>query len=364
VEEPKPAERAHPQPKPAERAHPRPGRLIPSAWEGWDDARLMDLRLCDLGLSLRASPAQPLVEQVMRELRERGLRLRPHFWLSDDWFCPDDVPGVAIPFYLAHPRLARLEQNQMLEVEGGTPEWGLRILRHEVGHAVENGYRLRRLKGRRQLFGLSSEKYPEYYTPKPYSKSFVLHLDSWYAQSHPDEDFAETFAVWLTPESDWARRYAGWKALKKLEYMDELMRSLAGKPPVVKTRREVDPLRSLKKTLREHYEQRRRHYGMDEPDLYDRDLKRLFSSAPEHARNPTAARFLKRVRKEVRRLVRRWTGEYQYTIDQVLGDMIGRCRELNLRLAAPEDQAKQEFLVLLTVQTMNYLHSGRHRLAL
>ena len=27
-----------------------------------------------------------------------------------------------------------------------------------------------------------------------------MHLDPWYAQSHPDEDFAETFAVWLTPE--------------------------------------------------------------------------------------------------------------------------------------------------------------------
>ena len=336
----------------------------PSVWEGWDDAHLLEVRLCDLLLTVPESPLQPLIDEVRKELAERDLRFRPHFWISDDWFSPDDVPGVALPFYLAHPRLARLEQNQMLEVEGGTPDWALRILRHEVGHAVENAYRLRRLKRRRELFGLSSEKYPEHYTPKPYSKSFVLHLDSWYAQSHPDEDFAETFAVWLTPGSDWARRYAGWKALKKLEYVDELMRSLAGKPPEVRNRREVDPLRSLKRTLREHYEQRRRHYGMDEPDLYDRDLKRLFSSAPEHAKSLPATRFIQRHRKEARRLVRRWTGEYQYTIDQVLADMIDRCRELNLRLAGPEEQAKQELLLLLTVQTMNYLHSGRHRLAL
>jgi hypothetical protein len=342
----------------------RRGKLPPSEWESWDDQRLLDLRLSDLELHLSGSAMEPLIEQVRREVQERGLRFRPHFWLSDDWFCPDGIPGVAIPFFLAHPRLARLEQNQMLEVEGGTPEWALRILRHEVGHALENAFDLRRLHVRRQLFGPTSQKYPKYYTPKPYSKSYVLHLDSWYAQSHPDEDFAETFAVWLTPGSDWATRYAGWKALQKLECVDALMRELVGKRPKRTNRRRVDDVSTLRKTLREHYTERQRHYGVKEPDLYDRDLKRLFSSAPEHAQNPPAARFLQRLRKEARRLVQRWTGEYQYTIDQVLGDMIARCRELDLRLAGSEEQARQEFLLLLTVQTMNYLHSGRHRLYL
>jgi hypothetical protein len=66
----------------------------------------------------------------------------------------------------------------------------------------------------------------------------------------------------------------------------------------------------------------------------------------------------------VRQLVSSWTGIYQYTIDQVLEDMIERSRELKLRLAVPEDQARQQFAVLLTVQAMNYLHSGGHRVAL
>lgn len=342
----------------------RPRPLLPPVWEGWDDERLLDLRLCDLGLRLRGSPVEPLVRQVQRDLRAKGLRFRPHFWIGDDWFCPDGVPGVSIPFYVVHPRLARLEQSFMLEVEGGTPEWGLRILRHEVGHAIENAYRLRRRKRRRELFGPTSLPYPESYKPRPYSKSYVLHLESWYAQSHPDEDFAETFAVWLTPGSDWARRYAGWKALRKLEYVDALMRELAGQPPLVTNRRRVEAISTLRKTLREHYDERLHHYGIDEPDLYDRDLKKLFSSAPQYASNPTAASFIQRVRRETRRLVRRWTGEYQYTIDQVLADMIARCRELGLRLSGPEADARQQFLVLLTVQTMNYLHSGRHRLAL
>jgi len=358
-----------PSPPPATPAGPAPRRrgrrrLPPAEWADWSDERLLDLRLSDLDLRIEDSGLQPLIDQVRGELLEKGLRFHPHFWLSDEWFCPDGVPGVAIPFYLAHPRLSRLEQSQMLEVEGGTPEWCLRILRHEIGHAVENAYRLRKLRRRQELFGLSSQKYPVHYTPKPYSKSYVLHLDSWYAQAHPDEDFAETFAVWLTPGSDWARRYQGWKAMQKLEFVDALIRSLAGQPPSVTTRERVEPLSSLRKTLREHYERLRGRYGVDEPDIFYRDLKRLFSNAPEHAGNPPAARFLVKLRKEARRLVGRWTHERQYTIDQVLGDMVERCRELNLRLRGPEDDAKREFLILLTVQTMNYLHSGRHRLAL
>ena len=217
---------------------------------------------------------------------------------------------------------------------------------------------------RRAVFGLPSKPYPEFYTPKPYSKSYVLHLDAWYAQSHPDEDFAETFAVWLTPNSEWRQRYAGWPALKKLEYMDTLMQSLRGQPPRVQNVAEVDPLRRLRKTLRQHYRNKRRHYGVDYPNFYDRDLRRLFSDAPEFSGNAAASQFIARIRKPVRRVVAGWTGIYQYTIDQVIEDMIARCRELKLRLAVPEDQARQEFTVLLTVQAMNYLHSGGHRLFL
>ena len=350
-----------PQPPPAGRAR-RP--LPPSVWDGWDDEKLLDLRLCDLDLSIDGSGLEDRLAELFRELEARGLRFRPHYWLSDEWFCPDGVPGMAIPFYLAHPRLARLEQSQMLEVEGGTRESCLKILRHETGHAIENAYRLRRRRRRQQLFGRTTNPYPEYYAPRPYSKSFVLHLDAWYAQSHPDEDFAETFAVWLGLESEWRTRYAGWPALRKLEYMDDLMKDLAGQAPLVISRRKPELLSRLRRTLREHYRIKRRHYGLDHPDFYDRDLKRLFSDAPEHAGNPTAASYLNRIRREVRRRVGRWTGAYQYTIDQVLADIVARSRQLNLRLAGPEEEAKLEFITLLTVQTMNYLASGRHRVAL
>lgn len=339
------------------------GGAVPLAeWESWPDEKLLDLRLCDLGLRLRDSELMPRIRELQRELQARGiLHFRPFFWLSDDWYTPDGVPGIAIPFYLAHPRLARLEFAQMLEVEGGTPEWCMRILRHETGHALDNAYGLRHRRRRQQLFGLSSRRYPEYYTPRPHSRSFVLHLEPWYAQSHPDEDFAETFAVWLTPDSPWRERYQGWPALKKLGYVDTLMREIGPQPPRLSTRRTVDPLARLRKTLREHYEEERQRYGVGHPNVYDRDLRRLFSDAPEHRANPPAAQFIRRIRKDARARVAQWTGEYQYTINQVIEEIAKRCRELNLRLAVAEEQAKVDFTIFLAVQTMHYLHSGRHR---
>ncbi len=339
-------------------------RLPPAEWESWDDERLLALRLSDLDLRIEDSPLAPLVVGLDSELAARGLVFRPHFWLSDEFFTPDGIPGGAIPFYLAHPRLVRLERAQMLEAEGETPDWCLRILRHECGHAIENAYQIRRRRKRQELFGKTSEPYPDSYAPKPYSRSFVIHLESWYAQSHPDEDFAETFAVWLTPGSDWRARYQDWPALKKLEYVDALMTELAGRVPLVTHRHTVDPLSRLRKTLRTHYRRKRERYAFDRAGVYDRDLRRLFSDAPEHAHAPTAVSFLSRIRRDTRRLVRSWTSVRQYSIDQVFEEMLERCRERGLRLAVSEDRARLEFTVLLTVQTLKALHEGRLRLAL
>jgi hypothetical protein len=367
---PAPAEPAQPQaepaaPPPPPTLEPPPARPTPPRWAKWTNEKLLDLRMSELDVRIEGSALEKRLTQLNDELADRGITFRPHFWLSDEWFTPDGIPGIAIPFYLAHPRLARLERDQMLEVEGGTPSWCMRILRHEVGHAIDNAYLLRRRRRRQALFGSSALPYPEFYTPKPYSRSFVLHIDNWYAQSHPDEDFAETFAVWLNPHSDWRRRYHDWPALKKLEYMDELMREIAPKPPLVGRRSTVDPLRRIRRTLRQHYKRKAEHYGFDYPGFYDRDLRRLFPAPPEGTRSVPASRFINRIRRDVRRTVAAWTGVYQYTIDQVLEEMAERSDELELRfLAGSEERTRSDFIVVLTVQTMNYLHSGRHRVAL
>ena len=328
----------------------------PVRWDKWPLERLLDLELRQLGVALEGSWLEELVLRVYRELDARGLRFRPHFWLSDEWFSPDGVPGVAVPFYLAHPRLIRLERSQMLEVEGGTREECLRLMRHEVGHAIQDAHALHRKRRWQRLFGRSSVPYPDQYCPDPASKHHVQHLDAWYAQSHPVEDFAETFAVWLRPRADWRRRYAGWPALDKLELVDELMREIEGARPRNTSRARPDALPRLRKTLRQHYADKRRRYSVRFTDGYDEDLVRLFSSAPGHRDRPTAAAFLRRHRSEIRAQVANWTGESRFTLDQVLKEMTGRCRELGLRAAGPERRLKHDFAIVLTAHTVRCLH--------
>jgi len=333
-------------------------------WTAWPRERLLDLRIRDLGVRLEGTWIAECVEELYAELAQRRLTFRPHVWLSHDWFSPDGIPGIAMPFYLAHPRLIRLERRMMLEVEGGTREECLRILRHECGHAMQHAYRLQRRRLWQEHFGRSSQRYPESYRPNPASRRFVQHLRLYYAQSHPDEDFAETFAVWMQPRATWRRRYAGWPALKKLEYVNALMAELDGRPPVVRSRARLDPVARLGMTLREYYHEKQEQYAVHYPDIYDRDLKRIFSDDPRHHARERASRFLRRHRTEIRRMVARWTGEYEFTLDQVLRDMIGRCRELKLRTVGPERRLLLDFAGMLAVKTVHFLYSRRVSIAL
>ncbi|TWT54047.1 hypothetical protein Pla22_16820 [Rubripirellula amarantea] len=327
------------------------------------DDQLLDMRMCDLPIKIGVSPLEKRIKQLYDELARRGLRFRPHCWLSEEWFSPDDIPGIAIPFYLAHPRLIRLERKQLLEVEGGTHDWCMRILRHEAGHAIDTAYRLRRKAAFRELFGKPSRPYPTYYHPMPSSKDFVLHLEMWYAQAHPLEDFAETFAVWLRPGSRWRSRYKDWPAIKKLHLMHDMMESVADKKPVVTSKARPYALSQIRKTLRTHYAEKREHYGVSLPSIYDNDLRKLFSSDPIDKRNVTAAMFLTRIRSELRLSVAKWTGEYTYTIDQVVQEMIERSRELKLRLGSSPEEAKRDAMILVAVRTTNFLHEGRRHIA-
>ena len=333
-------------------------------WPNLRDHELLQMRICDLGVGIRRTPLEKRIDQLYEELARRGIRCRPHCWLSDEWFSPDGIPGIAIPFYLAHPRLMRLEEKQMLEVEGGTKEWCMRILRHEAGHAIDTAYRLHRRRSWQNVFGSFTQPYPDYYHPRPHSKRYVHHLDYWYAQSHPIEDFAETFAVWLKPRSAWRTHYQGWPALKKLQFVDRLMGDLHNRKPQIISRQHVEPVRRIRKTLGDNYREKRSRYEIDLPDFYDDELRRMFSESPRHTKCPSAAAFLRRNRPELRKMVAHWTGEYQYTIDQVLSEMIECCRKLNLHLDRPDGEAKRDMLVMLTVQTMNYLHGRRHRVTI
>jgi hypothetical protein len=330
-------------------------------WSRITDDALLKLRIRDLPVKLEGTPLKRRVRQLYKELAAQGIQFKPHVWLSDEFFTPDHVPGFALPFYLAHPRLMKLERKQMLQIEGGNEQDFMRIIRHEAGHALDNAYFLHTDHRFRKIFGSLRRPYPESYRPNPNSRNYVLHLGSWYAQSHPLEDYAETFAVWLRPHSRWRSRYKGWPAIKKLEYIDELMKSISGKPSKNWRREKVEPLHKIKMTLGEYYSRKKEQYAIEYPANYDRDLLRIFSSDKRYASRETAVSFLRYYRTEVRGLVSEGTSVHPYSVDHVLKTIMERAKELRLRMAQSQSETKRQFLIMLTVHTMNIVHSGRYR---
>jgi Putative zinc-binding metallo-peptidase len=333
------------------------------AWESLSDEDLLKIRICDLGLRIEESELAPRVEKLKAALASRSLQLRPVCYLGAEWQSPNDVPAICIPFYLAHPRLRQLELHQMLEVEGGTAEACDRLLFHECGHAIDNAYGFSSRKAWRDVFGDPRVDYtPEIYHHRPYSKSFVRHLPNWYAQSHPDEDFAETFAVWLaqTPE-EWKKQYAGWKAVEKLEYVGRLMRDAAKKEPRLLRGRLLSEAARSRKTLAKHYAWKRKLWSSNYPDFYDADLRRIFGELTPG--DETAARFMRRHRRAITSAIVRWTGERKYTADRLTTKLIARAAELNLGTPRDEPALLIDIGSYLTALVSNYLYTGRFKSA-
>jgi len=333
-------------------------------WTRLDDESLLDLRFCDLRLKLSDTGLERNILRLYDELARKAIRFRPHFWLAEEWFSPDGVPGIAIPFYLAHPRLTRFERRFMHEVEGGNEKWLMRILRHETGHAIDTAFGLRRRKAWRETFGKASRRYPTRYSPRLTSRHYVLHLGHWYAQSHPTEDFAETFAVWLPPRSRWRRQYAGWPALAKLQFVDETMRALRGMPPSNLDRSIVEPLSESRRTLREHYRLKQARYESDTDREYDRPLLQVFATREERPRGPAASRFMREMRPQLRRLLVRRVRMHPYIVNHVMRTAVQRARERDLRVKGDPERAKREVLVLHERIMLRMLLRDRENFAL
>ena len=333
------------------------------AWVALKDDELLKWRICDLRVSIAGSELDPRVAQLYEELAARGLNFRPACYLGDEWFSPEGVPAIAIPFYLAHPRLKALEMHRMLEVEGGTPEWCQQLLRHECGHAIDHAYRFSSSDKWRAVFGSPEAEYtPETYRPRPYSRSFVRHLPNWYAQAHPDEDFAETFAVWLSlPPEEWRKQYRGWKALEKLEFMNSLMEEAKNKTPRKPRGRRISDASKLRKTLERYYAQRRKHYAEDFPDFYDADLRTIFQNGQPNGE--PAARTMRRNRAALVASIVRWTGQHKYTVDMLVRKLIERSQKLGLTTPLPSEQGRLQFELpaYLAALVTNHLHTGRFK---
>ncbi|MBV8342310.1 MAG: putative zinc-binding metallopeptidase [Gammaproteobacteria bacterium] len=288
------------------------------------------MRFCDLRLSIERSVIRRHVRRLYSDLEQRGLTLRPHVWLSEEWFSPDGVPGIAVPFYLAHPRLERLERRIMGEAEGGDPRLLLRILRHEAGHALDNAYRLRRRRRWREVFGPASRPYPARYRARAGSRRYVHHLGEWYAQAHPTEDFAETFAVWLAPKSGWRKNYQGWPALHKLQAVDELIAGVRGRRAPVRNRLRIEPLEQNERTLAQHYRRKLARNRMIRRGLADELLRRAFTREPARRAALRATTLLRTHARALTSNVARALGVERYSAEQVLRMLIERSAALRL----------------------------------
>jgi hypothetical protein len=326
---------------------------------GKSDDELLRMRICDLRLRIPGTELESRIEKFYSELAAKNISLKPICYLGDEWFCPEGSATIAIPFYLAHPRLKKLEEKMMMEVEGGTEAWCMRLLRHEMGHVLNHTYLLEKDKGWQKLFGPTSLEYSESFRARPYSRRFVRHLDGYYAQSHPEEDFSETFAIWLTPDLDWRHQYQGWKALQKIEYVDQLMHRLAGKPPLVFSKAKISEASRLRSRLEAHYKRRRRLYAQEFPDFFDADLKKLFAEPSASANGERAATFLRRSNKLILNAVSAWTGEPKFTINRVLRALTERCAELDLRLKA--ESAAIEIAAYLATLAAHYRLTGKFK---
>lgn len=302
----------------------------------WNDekALLLGQRISELGLEIHGTRVERLVARLYEELAAREIAFRPTVYLSDEWGCPDDTPLIGVPFYLADRRLERIEAEQSGSVE--SDDEAMRYLRHEAGHAVNYAFRLHEESDFASTFGDYAQPYREHYRADPLSRAHVRHILGWYAQKHPDEDFAETFAVWLTPGLDWRRIYEGWPAQAKLEWVEAQMHRVAAQHPVIPALSTDDvPVESMDWTVAEHYEESD-PLAVGDGRQFDDDLRRIFATSAEAPVGQMAAVFLERHKGELVVRMSYWAGVAPAVARALLQSLRERAAEQELRVAGLE----------------------------
>jgi putative zinc-binding metallo-peptidase len=332
--------------------------------DSWETVRceLLHTRICDLGISIESSPVEGYLNRLYREMAGKGLSWRPEAYLSDSWGCPDRVPVIGIPFYLADRRLARIEEEQTGEIESS--QGIMMLLRHEAGHAINYAYRLYKRQEWTNVFGSFSQPYKENFRPNPLSRHFVRHIEHHrhgrtYAQKHPDEDFAETFAVWLTPRSGWRRHYRNWPALRKLKCVDQLVRMIRDEDPHCTRGSLCTPVEKMELLLAEHYGQRAQRYRDAAQGFVDDKLREVFPPVRGRVLTP-AGELLRKHRPALVRRVTRWSGMAEDEAAKLLDKLEERAMALDLHFRLGETSAKiMDVTALTTALAMDFVYAER-----
>lgn len=314
---------------------------------------LLETRICDLGLKMEGSEVEKFVQRLYRELEQKGVtKFRPVCYLTDEWGCPSGEPTIGIPFYLARPDLSQIErENNDLEDAREI----MMYLRHEAGHALNYAYRLHRTPEWKQLFGPYRRPYRENYRPVLFSKDYVRYLPGWYAQKHPDEDFAETFAVWLAPRSGWRKKYRGWGAIAKLKYMDRIGRELGNVDPLRKRGTPDITTAEMEMTVGEFYRHETEQVPL--PDLnLDDDLLAVFGKGKGRRRSESAQKFVARHRKALVDQITSWTAMPRPAVRKLIDSIEKRSGEMGLLIdGRKESESLLDFAVFVTTLVMNHL---------
>jgi hypothetical protein len=329
----------------------------------WDQERaeVLAKKISELPLRIEGTILEGKINQLYQEMESKGLVFRPSCYLSDSWGCPDGIPIIGIPFYLADKKLSRIEEEftENLEKE----EEIIVYLRHEAGHAFNYAYQLYNTEEWHAVFGPFSRPYVDDYKPNPLSKKYVKHMQGWYAQKHPDEDFAETFAEWLTPGLDWRKKYSGWAALKKLEYVDRVAGEVGRVQPKLGEIEKDEPVSDLKMSILEYYESSR---NKDYPKIVsqlgpmlDGDLREVFEAQEAENFRPAHELILAH-RHTIRNMVYYWTGIRIQMLRTLIQYLAERARVAAIYYdPAKEQEYLMQFTAFVLTLAMNYRYTDR-----
>jgi len=332
------------------------------------ESNLWSTPIRDLDLTIEGTRLEPIVREFEAELGRVGLtRVRPRFYLSTEWGVPFETVAIAIPFYLARPDLTALHAERVGHVEGFDGADILRYLRHEMGHVVNYAYRLYDEEEWVKQFGSITQPYTEEYRPEPFSRRYVRHLPGWYAQKHPDEDWAETFAVWMTPGTEWRSEYGAWPvACAKLAYCDRVMATLREREPLVTSTELDEDVGEIEYSLDQYYRTADAALG-ETPRGLDGALRAIFEDlgtgegmSLDEPLVPAAA-LIRRLEPELLANVFRWTGHFPERTRVLVRFLGERAAQLRQGYAANREAAAiVGFTTLVTGLAMNHVQRGSY----